>query len=498
MDTSMDLQEISVDPVELEQILNSDFGLEGEDADLVLGLLGSKDFAVAAVAENEPSQVTRATGKEIQETMKDDCHFLCTCTNFYPLDKKAFEKYGEEHLVELFLNDVNQEHAKHGVRPLIPALLSNAHQQAKERKGNAKACFRIWKPVLPPKTKSVKKATWQGTQFDEVTGNEGIVLEALESAVRTLREKAMEKVKAIKVASANAEVVNVESPTQKRQRPQVGMSNNDAPRLSVVSPSTTIESSMSVPVRATSSNEPPPPPPLNIAVDLDEDPDGLFAKAKDIIVKEFLKRYEEDGFQDRLDRLNADFLEQNGTDYKEWAKQLYKILRENPNDERAKRCNRDRKGCLTLLYDMVNAWDDWVKKDGRPSHYFERAMCQVFEFRRFQRILVVALVMDRAQCQYLMRDLSLPANTAPCGMPWYSSWHFRTDTAFARDHGDLMIEFKAYVDDYQGYLGSGGSTMNKRLFRLLFLEPLGLQNDAYLRELSMPAQRPEDADIMLS
>jgi len=145
-----------------------------------------------------------------------------------------------------------------------------------------------------------------------------------------------------------------------------------------------------------------------------------------------------------------------------------------------------------LLFDMVKAWDDWVKEGGCPSPIFEKAMCEVFEYRRFKRILAVCLAMERAKCLFLIRDLSLPAKEAFWGAPWFSSWHFRNDTMFARNHPSEMLEFISYLDGYKAYLGDDGSTMKQALFRILFLEPLGLQKDTYFRELSMPAKHPQD------
>jgi len=214
------------------------------------------------------------------------------------------------------------------------------------------------------------------------------------------------------------------------------------------------------------------------------------------IMREFVDQYDRDDYQDRLDRLYQDFNDSGSGNYNDWAIKLYKIVRDNPLDDRAKQLNRDRGNCLKLIYSLVNRWDAWVKLDGHKSEVFEAAIEKVFQKRRLKRILAVCLVMDRAQCLYVMRDLSQPKGSAPAGMPWFSELHFRHDTPFARDHGARLFIFQLYLDEYDGYKGDDGKgPMNKRLFRILFLERLGFQNDEYFRELSMPSQRPTNTDF---
>ncbi|KAL7570720.1 hypothetical protein ACA910_017842 [Epithemia clementina (nom. ined.)] len=191
----------------------------------------------------------------------------------------------------------------------------------------------------------------------------------------------------------------------------------------------------------------------------------------DDIVQKFVDAYDDESYQQRLSRL---YMDRGTKGPEEWAKLFCLDFRDNNDDARALMLNQDRKECLCLLYDMV---DEWKNHGFSPA--FEDTIVRVFKARRIARILGVCLVMDRAQSLYKM---ILPAKTSDgkeiLGMHWYSELHFQNDT-FASNQERL--EWKELLSNY-----SGTATMNKRLYRLLYSEALGLQGDKEFARWSQP------------
>ncbi|KAL7561081.1 hypothetical protein ACA910_020395 [Epithemia clementina (nom. ined.)] len=188
-------------------------------------------------------------------------------------------------------------------------------------------------------------------------------------------------------------------------------------------------------------------------------------------VAKYVQAYDNPVYQERLERLYHD---RDSKDPEEWAKELYLTFRDDNVNKRALMLNQDRKVCLNLLYDMVNEW-----KEHGFCKDFELAIAKVFKPRRIARILGVCLVMDRAQSLYKM---ILPAKTSQgesiIGMHWFCELHFQDTSMFSSD------ERKDWMERLSKY--SGTATMNKRLYRLLHSEVLGLCYDKAFVHWSKP------------
>ncbi|KAL7561088.1 hypothetical protein ACA910_020402 [Epithemia clementina (nom. ined.)] len=140
---------------------------------------------------------------------------------------------------------------------------------------------------------------------------------------------------------------------------------------------------------------------------------------------------------------------------------------------------------------MVNKWKEYgLCKD------FELAIAKVFKPRCIARILGVCLVMDRAQSLYKM---ILPAKMIKgesiIGMHWFCELHFEDNSTFSSEkHHEWMARLSKY---------SGTATMNKRLYRLLHSEALGLCYDKAFAHWSKPhaaefvyLKLPADVSVM--
>ena len=182
--------------------------------------------------------------------------------------------------------------------------------------------------------------------------------------------------------------------------------------------------------------------------------------------------YEEPSFQERLNRLYADLGEQHP---ERWAQQIYLTLRDEPFNERAHALNMDHKTCLKLAYDLVDAWEASPDPD-----LFEQQIYDTFQVFRLKRILYIGLVMDRAQSLYHMKIPSSPYY----GMHWYSKHHLaRSQSDYHSDYlsGGGTSAFEYFLSQY-----AGAPTMNRRLFKLLHTQRLGLLQDAHLAHWSQP------------
>ncbi|KAL7572679.1 hypothetical protein ACA910_010421 [Epithemia clementina (nom. ined.)] len=205
------------------------------------------------------------------------------------------------------------------------------------------------------------------------------------------------------------------------------------------------------------------------------------------IVQSFCARYDDPLYQERLNRLYASL---GNDDPENWAKNLYLSIRDNNptnNNDHATALNQDRKACLQLLYDLVNAWQ--ASSDPRK---FEEHIHHVFQPWRIQRILHVCLVMDRAQSLYRMQ---LPMATY-YGMHWYCKFHLLANDDPNQTHATIqatttskhvvihpheLAALKASLWDYPG-----SPAMNWRIFKVLYTDQFGLLNDMNLAKWCRP------------
>mmetsp|Transcript_13203 Transcript_13203/g.28990 ORF Transcript_13203/g.28990 Transcript_13203/m.28990 type:complete len:586 (-) Transcript_13203:1475-3232(-) len=221
-----------------------------------------------------------------------------------------------------------------------------------------------------------------------------------------------------------------------------------------------------------------------------------YLKAAKEIVKKFKDQYEDPSYRAKLLALYNNCTKSNKSTL-EWAKQLYQSF-----DEKADRWLDDnRKHCLKVVYGLVDAWDDWVG-DGLPFDIFEQAVVDVFEKLHLEKVLAVCLPMDRANCLYHMDNRSvrlkqMQQGQIACqlvvGMPYYCKYHLENengqqDPYFSELYSERHEEYKEYFESYPGYKGFGSSTMNKRLYRILFSPALEFQNDPFFQALSMPEE----------
>ncbi|KAL7580352.1 hypothetical protein ACA910_004381 [Epithemia clementina (nom. ined.)] len=184
----------------------------------------------------------------------------------------------------------------------------------------------------------------------------------------------------------------------------------------------------------------------------------------------FVQKYDEPQYQERLNRIYKD---RSSHDPEEWAHKLYLTFRDDNSNPRALGLNQDRKACLNLLYDLVNAWEYF-----QFSSAFEEAMLTIFKPHRMARILGVCLVMDRAQSLYKMVLPAIsPKGEMIIGMHWFSDLHFQNSNLSPEEHE----EWRKLLEKY-----SGTATMNKRLYRLLYSEKLDLRKDPVFAKWSHP------------
>jgi hypothetical protein len=196
------------------------------------------------------------------------------------------------------------------------------------------------------------------------------------------------------------------------------------------------------------------------------------------LVQRFAHAYDQPAYQASLARLYHD---RGSQDPEEWARELYITFRYDPFNPRALTLNQDRKICLELLYEMVNEWEKH-----RFSREFEQAIADVFEFHRILRILGVCLIMDRCQALHKMELTSTTG--AIFGMHWFCELHFRGSREEGKT-GDTMFsaeELQKWNQLLSGYSGRG--TMNKRLYRLLYSDTLGLRQNELIARWSKPQE----------
>jgi hypothetical protein len=169
-----------------------------------------------------------------------------------------------------------------------------------------------------------------------------------------------------------------------------------------------------------------------------------------------------------LKNLEEDKDEMPGSTY-DWAVTLYAEFNKNPDNKRLQQLNKDRKKCLQLVYDIVNA------KGIEET--------QKILGNNLERILKICVPMDKAQSLYNLR-LNREDLNGNVGLPWYSELHI-TDSAF--DSFEERDDFIEYLKKYPG----SRPTMNKRIYKLLTNKSIGLNKDPLFIELLKPTKVPE-------
>ena len=198
-------------------------------------------------------------------------------------------------------------------------------------------------------------------------------------------------------------------------------------------------------------------------------------------VQSFLTAYLEPSFQESLDRLYNDLGNQTP---EPWAKNLYQTLCKDPTHSHASLLNRDRKKCLQLEYDLVNAWETAPNPQD-----FEQDIVNVFQVSRLRKILYIGLVMDRAQSLYRMQ---LPSSTF-YGMHWYAKQHVALLEQDEKDHSMEATSNPLHLDEALENLKmalttyKGSPTMNRRLYKIIHTKAFGLLQDADIVRWSLPA-----------
>ena len=198
-------------------------------------------------------------------------------------------------------------------------------------------------------------------------------------------------------------------------------------------------------------------------------------------VQSFLTAYLEPSFQESLDRLYNHLGNQTP---ETWAKNLYQTLCKDPTHPHASLLNRDRKKCLQLEYDLVNAWETALNPDA-----FEQDIVNVFQVSRLRKILYIGIVMDRAQSLYRMQ---LPSSTF-YGMHWYAKQHVAMLEQDEKDHSIEAASIPSLMDEALENLKmalttyKGSPTMNRRLYKIIHTKAFGLLQDADIVRWSLPA-----------
>ncbi|KAL7561087.1 hypothetical protein ACA910_020401 [Epithemia clementina (nom. ined.)] len=183
----------------------------------------------------------------------------------------------------------------------------------------------------------------------------------------------------------------------------------------------------------------------------------------------FSAPFDEPSFQEALSRLYFDL---GDHDPEEWARSLYLTLHHDPSNEKAATLNMDRKKCLQLLYDLVDAWES----SADPS-LFEEEIRRSFHVERLYRILYVGVIMDRSQALYRMQ---IPTSSL-FGMHWYAKSHLSEEMSTGLSAEELRA-LKAALVGYPGF-----PTMNRRIYKILHTERFGLlQADRRFAEWAKP------------
>lgn len=161
----------------------------------------------------------------------------------------------------------------------------------------------------------------------------------------------------------------------------------------------------------------------------------------------------------------------------DWAVETYIWLNAFPTNIQMNSLNSNRKKCLQVLYDLVDEWEkDWEKYG---SNEFEKAIPRIFGTENIRKIIRICMPMDKAQSLYKMKV------GTKVGMPWYS----KISEFDSKEDKDEWFEYVKKFPETR-------PTMNKRLYKLIKSEHIGLKNDEDLIELLKPTKVPEVMPIV--
>lgn len=185
--------------------------------------------------------------------------------------------------------------------------------------------------------------------------------------------------------------------------------------------------------------------------------------------KEFREKYYSD-----LESLKSALKQQN---IDKWARKVYQ------DKKRGKayslELNEHRRNLLKIVYKLVNKWGEY---DLSPE--FEEAMVEGFPRSKIVEILQICVPMDRAHALYALHN----ADTDKYGYHWYSKLHYEKGSKFLMKYGEekrmktIQGEIRRFEDEHP----EQKPPMNKRLYRLLFSDALGLQAIPDFRRWSQP------------
>lgn len=190
-------------------------------------------------------------------------------------------------------------------------------------------------------------------------------------------------------------------------------------------------------------------------------------------VRKLKSEFREDYYSD-LERLYGAL---GRKDIDKWARKVYEDKRKDK--EYAIELNRLRRRCLKLLYKLVDKWEEY---DYSPA--FEEAMLNAFPRSKIVEILRICLPMDRAHALYALYN----ADTDKYGYHWYSKLHFEDGSKFLQKYGsdkEVRRVQKAILEN-EKQQPKQKPPMNKKLYRLLLSEKLGLQDIPEFRRWLQP------------
>mmetsp|Transcript_13783 Transcript_13783/g.38073 ORF Transcript_13783/g.38073 Transcript_13783/m.38073 type:complete len:429 (+) Transcript_13783:63-1349(+) len=181
--------------------------------------------------------------------------------------------------------------------------------------------------------------------------------------------------------------------------------------------------------------------------------------------------------------------ENNAQGVERWAKDLAVAIRNGPGETeetkakfiRAKDLSQCRKRILALLYEMVVKW---IEYEDQLMLYqrFGQTILQQFTYEELLRILSACLPFDRANALYGLRSGTV------VGKMWISQYHLDANREFYASYPDEFQKWKSIRE--ARYAADWRAPMNRKLFRILFHNQFGFQEDNDLRKWSMPAEVP--------
>ncbi|KAL7563997.1 hypothetical protein ACA910_007115 [Epithemia clementina (nom. ined.)] len=385
-------------------------------------------------------------GRNIQAKFPNNMHFVCGPV----MNLLHHREFTETVLKELmqFMPEIRliKETDRNGVRTYVPYVAKVAREKG----------FKIWTALTleeqpgampqpqPHHIHSFNVKAFDKEWFQDITNNEERLKERLESRVRTILRTYLKQHPA--------------------PSPQEGQRRLDAPHpVQLANTAHRVQGHRS---------------PMNY----------------ELIVRGFLDKLNQDTFKDPLYNLYAT-LRESKKNHEEWALDIYSNLRVDADDKRAKKINEYRGHLLNnWLYKLVDKWGEFGFCDE-----FAWAIKSVLK-NRLANILRVCLVLDRANALCVMESIW---GQTPPGMDWFCALHLEPcapSNIHWTDNVMVMTEWKR-VDQWwkQTYPMDFRPLMNKRLFRLIYNQHLGLYNDANIFRWAQPAvspYRPHEAPLI--